>query len=309
MLGRVLWRNIRIGQMIGAGLGAIFGMLLLLSTFQLFLDFRQVLTSDDGLLSSRYMVVNKTLSTGKTVGGILGHVLSDQDSIIGRLGRRMSKEPVFSEQEIDDLLALDYVEDAAAFSRSRFEVSSPRNRRQGDALSTNLFFDAVPDRFLDLQDERWIWRGRGQDVPIVIPKSYLNLYNFGFAPSYALPQLSAESFDLVTFRLDVSEPGRGRRRSERFIGRIVGFTDRLNSPLVPESFLEFATPSRRGRRGRRDRRRLARDPGGAQFGRGRSVGLPAEARLRDQQGKAAREPPGDDPAVHRPGSWAASPPW
>jgi hypothetical protein len=67
-------------------------------------------------------------------------------------------------------------------------------------------------------------------------KDFLNLYNFGFAPSQGLPQMSASTIGLVRFSINIGGPG-GERS---YLGRVVGFSDRINSVLVPLSFLNWA---------------------------------------------------------------------
>ena len=62
------------------------------------------------------------------------------------------------------------------------------------------------------------------------------LYNFGFAPSQGLPQLSEDIISKITFNVRVS--GNGMRGE--FTARIVDFTERINTVLVPESFLLWA---------------------------------------------------------------------
>lgn len=53
----------------------------------------------------------------------------------------------------------------------------------GIGFSTYLFFESVPDRFLDVDSQAWHYEPGSRDIPIVIPRNYLNLYNFGFARS------------------------------------------------------------------------------------------------------------------------------
>jgi hypothetical protein len=73
-------------------------------------------------------------------------------------------------------------------------------------------------------------------VPIIIPRNYLNLYNFGFAQSRSLPQLSEGAIHMVNLEVRIS--GAGRR--DVYKGKIVGFSNRLNTILVPESFMAWA---------------------------------------------------------------------
>jgi hypothetical protein len=70
-------------------------------------------------------------------------------------------------------------------------------------------------------------------VPIILPKNYLDLYNFGFAESHSMPKISEGMIGLVA--LDVTIFGRGDR--EQLKGRIAGFSNRINTILVPETFM------------------------------------------------------------------------
>ena len=64
----------------------------------------------------------------------------------------------------------------------------------------------------------------------------MNLYNFGFAQSRNLPQLSEGVLGLVNVDIHIS--GNGKSRS--FKGNIVGFSNRLNTILVPDRFMQWA---------------------------------------------------------------------
>lgn len=106
----------------------------------------------------------------------------------------------------------------------------------GVQLSTYLFFEAVPDRFLDVASGKWKYEPGDGDIPIIIPRNYLNLYNYGFAKSQGLPQISEGIFQRVSLGIEVA----GNGRTEQFRGRIVGLSNRLNTILVPESFIRWS---------------------------------------------------------------------
>ena len=103
-------------------------------------------------------------------------------------------------------------------------------------LATDMFFESVPEHFVDVSSERWKFEPGDQVVPIIIPRDYLNLYNFGYAPSSNMPTISEGMIHKVGFDLYLS--GNGKR--EQFRGKIVGFSSRLNTILVPESFMEWS---------------------------------------------------------------------
>lgn len=56
-------------------------------------------------------------------------------------------------------------------------------------------------------------------MPIILPRNYLNLYNFGFASTRGLPQVSEDLVRGITLDLDLS--GRGQFRNLK--GRVVAF--------------------------------------------------------------------------------------
>ena len=103
-------------------------------------------------------------------------------------------------------------------------------------MSTAMFFESVPDEYVDVNLDKWKFDEYERVVPIIIPRNYLNLYNFGFAQSRSLPQLSEGVMGMVN--LDIRITGVGR--TENFKGKIVGFSNRLNTILVPETFMTWA---------------------------------------------------------------------
>ena len=83
---------------------------------------------------------------------------------------------------------------------------------------------------------KWKYEPGDGDIPIIIPRNYLNLYNYGFAKSQGLPQISEGIFQRVSLGIEVA----GNGRTEQFRGRIVGLSNRLNTILVPESFIRWS---------------------------------------------------------------------
>lgn len=56
--------------------------------------------------------------------------------------------------------------------------------------------------------DKWSFNPASDIVPIIIPRNYLNLYNFGFAQSRNLPQLSEGVMGMVN--LDIRIMGNGQ---------------------------------------------------------------------------------------------------
>ncbi|MBS7373754.1 MAG: ABC transporter permease, partial [Muribaculaceae bacterium] len=73
-------------------------------------------------------------------------------------------------------------------------------------------------------------------VPVIMSRDYLSLYNFGFASTQGMPQISESEASSITLVFNLA--GNGLRDKEQ--GRIVGFSNRLNTIIVPEEFMEWA---------------------------------------------------------------------
>ena len=62
------------------------------------------------------------------------------------------------------------------------------------------------------------------------------IYNFGFAQSRSLPKISEGIISMI----DMTVVMRGAGQYGRMRGRVVGFTNRLQTILVPQSFLDWS---------------------------------------------------------------------
>jgi hypothetical protein len=99
-----------------------------------------------------------------------------------------------------------------------------------------MFFESVPDDFIDVKTDRWKFSPDDEFVPIILPKNYLDLYNFGFAEARSMPKLSQSVIGMVNFNITIS----GKWQHKEFKGQIAGFSNRINTILVPESFMKWA---------------------------------------------------------------------
>ena len=96
--------------------------------------------------------------------------------------------------------------------------------------------ESVPDEFLDVDLTSWHADVDGSTVPVILPQTYVNFYNYGFAASRGTPQISEAVFGMVPINLVFY----GREGRKSYSGRIVGLTDRMNTILVPDEFLREA---------------------------------------------------------------------
>lgn len=193
----------------------VIGMLIVGIAVQFYFDARQIWTDDGGFMSSDFVVVNKKVSNAS---------LYD------------SSQAGFGEDEIAELRKQPWVREIGKFQTAHFRVGGSLSHG-GSGMSSALFFESVPDRFLDVSDKDWRFRPGDATIPVIIPKDYLTLYNFGFATSAGMPRLSEQLMEGIP--LDIRIRGRNDEAVE-MQGRVVGFTNRLNTILVPDSFMSWA---------------------------------------------------------------------
>ncbi|MBD5210312.1 MAG: ABC transporter permease [Bacteroidales bacterium] len=216
-VNRLLRRNISVGQILGYAVANFVGLAILLTALQFYRDTTKAENSaDDSFISRDFLIVSK-------------HV-SDINTLKGRTSG-------FSAEDIADLSRQPWVEKVGEFTPSRFHVNGAVEFG-GRGMSTHLFFESIPDEFFDVRPEGWGFNPADSSaiIPIVISRDYLALYNFGFAASRGMPQLSEQIVGSVPLQLSLSGNG---RRVER-TGEIVGFSSRLNTIAVPESFMQWA---------------------------------------------------------------------
>lgn len=156
---------------------------------------------------------------------------------ISTLGSFAGRSNTFSKDEIEELRQQPFTRGIGAFTPSLFKVSAGLGMQEaGIHLSTEMFFESVPDEYVDVSLNKWHFDEDSRTIPIIIPRNYLNLYNFGFAQSRSLPKLSEGLMSLINMDIIL----RGNGRVEQYKGNIMGFSNRLNTILVPQPFMEWA---------------------------------------------------------------------
>lgn len=216
LVWKLLRRHVSLPQLAGFFFANLCGMVIVLLSVQFYKDVLPVFTQGDSFMKKDYVIVSKKVST---------------------LGSFVGKSKTFSPQDIDEIKQQPFTKRVGAFTPSQFKVSAGMGMENtGLQMSTAMFFESVPDEYVDVSLDKWEFDENEPVIPIIIPRNYLNLYNFGFAQSRSLPQLSEGVMSMVN--LDIRIGGGGR--TENFKGRIAGFSNRLNTILVPETFMDWA---------------------------------------------------------------------
>lgn len=216
LVWKLLRRHISLPQLAGFFLANLCGMAIVLLSVQFYKDVLPVFTSGDSFIKKDYIIVSKRVST---------------------LGSFVGKSKTFTEQDIEEIKQQPFAKGVGEFTSSQFKVWAGMGMENTALqMSTAMFFEAVPDEYVDVSLEKWDFDEHNPVVPIIIPRNYLNLYNFGFAQSRSLPQLSEGVMGMVNLDIRISGAG----RTETFKGKIAGFSNRLNTILVPQKFMDWA---------------------------------------------------------------------
>lgn len=215
LIWRLLRQHISIGQLTGFFFANLVGMLIVLLSLQFYNDLIPAFTQEDGFLKNTYIIVSKRVSTVS---------MFDNNS------------SVFSEDEIDDLKAQSFTKTIGNFTASKYRIYASLSLNGASRIGTDMFFESVPDEFVDIDLDKWEYEEGDEEVPIILPRSYLALYNFGFAQSASLPKLTEGIISMIQMDLRL----RGESETINLKGRVVGFSTRLNTILAPESFIRWS---------------------------------------------------------------------
>lgn len=139
------------------------------------------------------------------------------------------------EEEIDELRKLPEVIGVGVVQPAYFKATLSISNEQFP-FQTDASFESLPAAFIDQLPEQWDWKEGDSFVPVLLPSLYLDLYNFQFALAQQLPQLSPEIIKMLSFQISVSGAG----QAVQLKGRVVGLSDRIQSLVVPASFMEWA---------------------------------------------------------------------
>jgi hypothetical protein len=215
VLNKLLKKLIRTGtgrkRFFMAFIGLSAAMLLILSAVQIQANYDDLLHSKSNQDSvANFLVLNKEL-TDRNLGAT-----------------------ALTEEDLSDLKKQTFVESVGLLTPSRFKASIQSNSDRFP-FYTDIAFESVPGDFIDVTNKDWKWDETSSFVPIIAPNMFLDFYNFQFSFSQNLPQLTQQVVKMIVFRINVY----GDKGMTVYNGRIVGFSDRISSLLVPEEFMEW----------------------------------------------------------------------
>ena len=208
----LLKKNLSVGQLLGYALANVVGLTVILSGILFYGDSQESTAQEDQFFSEDYVVLSKKVEgVGFT-------------------------PVVFSDDDIQKLSKQKWVQKIGRFTASQFAVNGSINMG-GRGLSSYLFLESVPDEFFDVKPRDWHFDPQEKFIPIMLSKDYLALYNFGFALPQGLPQISEKMIGAMPFVLGITGKD---NKTEYYEAAIVGFSSRLNTIAVPQSFMDWA---------------------------------------------------------------------
>lgn len=211
LIWKLLRRHISIFELSVFFLANLIGMIIILCGVQIYSDLKPMFTGEESLIGNDYVIITKPVE---------------------RVGRNAT---TFTREEVDALGDESFVVNIGEFVSSQYEVYGSI-MFGGRKISTMMFFESVPDMFIDVETDKWHFSPDSNEIPIIIPRNYLNLYNFGFSHTQNLPQITENLIKSMTLTVELS----GNGLVKNYTGRVVGFSDRLNTILVPMDLMIWA---------------------------------------------------------------------
>ena len=215
MISTLLRRNISAWQLGAYAVACLVGLSILLVSLCFYIDLRSARSA--GNETSDYIVLSKPVS------------------LLSALGAKSAEANSFNAAEIENLKKQPWAKRVGEFTSADFNISASVEFA-GRGLSTALFFESLPDEFIDIDTSDFHFDEAKGEIPVLVPRDYLALYNYGFAASRGMPQLSEDIIKQVPLQIAVS----GNGHYDVFAARIAGLSSRLNTIAVPDSFMTMA---------------------------------------------------------------------
>lgn len=215
LVWKLLRQHISIPQFAGFFFANLFGVLIILFGLQFYCDVLPVFTNDDSFMKGNYLILSKKVGAANAITG---------------------RDNTFSSAELTDLSNQHFTRSVGKFTSTKYKVEATMGVSGVNVLNSELFLESVPDKFVDVPLTQWKYDAGSMSVPIILPRSYLTMYNFGFAQSHSLPKISDGLVGMIDFTLFVH----GNGDNGQFKGRVIGFSNRLNTILVPQTFMDWS---------------------------------------------------------------------
>lgn len=138
----------------------------------------------------------------------------------------------FNENDVSKIKSWTEVKSIYPFSANEFKASA----NGGDFIPfyTDLYFEGLDLKAIDTDLTEEEFQAKGDEIPIIISREYLNLYNYGFALNQGLPQISEDFAKKIVVNINITV----NNENKTYKGKMVGLSDRIHSVLIPKKFLD-----------------------------------------------------------------------
>tara|TARA_R100000027_G_scaffold61554_1_gene52963 strand:- start:637 stop:1851 length:1215 start_codon:yes stop_codon:yes gene_type:complete len=204
-------------RQVGLALAAVLGWFLSLGALQGWLDFRDLLSEEEQWFRNDMVFLNRQVKLTDSMGITSSRISADL---------------------LEQIRSVPGVAIAEPLLRNHFPASIEIGGGAVPTIASEIFLEAIPPELFNPAVSGWQWSPGDANVPVLVPRQFLNLYNFGFAPGKGLPPIAEGAAMRVRFTL-IAFPTQGGQ-PVAFTASIAGFSDQIESILVPLPFLAWA---------------------------------------------------------------------
>jgi len=215
IMRKLLRSNVSKTQLVGFALANLIGLTIVILAVQFYRDVRPVFNDEESFIRKDYLVVTRSVTS---------------------VGAMMGNNTEFTDDDIADIEQQSWCRQVGRFTSSDFAIDATIGLQGNKGMHSQFFFESIPNDFIDVDADEWGFDPAQPEVPVIVSRDYLSLYNFGFATAQGMPQISEGMAGMIPLQFTLS--GNGNR--DRMKGRIVGFSNRLNTVIVPEEFMQWA---------------------------------------------------------------------
>ena len=193
LMWKLLRKHVSVLQLGGFAVANLIGLTIVILAVHFYRDVRPIFNDDESFIKRDYLVI-----TRKVTG----------------MGALMGGSSEFSTGAIQDIENQDWVRTVGRFQTSEYSVNATVGLgSSGHSMQTQIFFESIPDEFLDVSTSDWKFDANRPEVPVIVSKDYLSLYNFGFAAAQGMPKVSEGMMSMIPLQFTLHP--RRRRRPNR----------------------------------------------------------------------------------------------
>lgn len=197
--------------------GLYISLVIIGSVYQLYGDLGELLSRNKSSEEYEYIQISKEIGISNALG---------------------FSSNAFSKSDIKKIESKDFISDVGELYSNDFRVYG---KFAGNSF--DMFFNSVEDDFIDADLNDFIWEEGEVLIPLIISNQFLAVLNNAVLPSQGQAPIPKFAIKQATVQLLLSKNGRKLKKK----ARVVGFSDRISSVLVPKKFLDFANKKLSGK--------------------------------------------------------------